>query len=113
MQTNEARAARYALWMVKIRQEIESKFDKHCFTYVDFERAEVLLVMSAGFGGWVAVIGEPDQGSYEWVSQAEVTGDYSASDRGYGCMASALRDRLNEMLGPGDQVFLEDSNNEQ
>ena len=91
----------------EIRTEIEGRFHQDNFSFTYFETAEVLHVFSAGVCGWVAVIGNRDEGSYEWIVRHDsgfregATPRYESSNAGYGCSASALRDGLKLALGDG------------
>jgi hypothetical protein len=105
MEMTEARVRRRAEFSRQICQEITRQFRSGHFRYTDFSASELLHFVSVGKNGWVAVIGEPDSGSYEWVIRhdGEFHGQtdvyYDHSDSGYGCPESALRDGLKECLG--------------
>ena len=72
--------------------------------YTDIS-GDILHVIPVGMSGWVAVIGDPPNGSYEWVVQPEAGWSgadlppLEHSDSGYGCPASAMRDGLTAALG--------------
>jgi hypothetical protein len=93
-----------------LRQEIMAEIRKALrwkFHFIDVEEAEVLLVVPIGGAGWVAAIGHPADGSYEWVGRhepsfvpqlgKEIHAGYEHSDSGYGIWESALRDGLVKM----------------
>ncbi|MGE0605506.1 MAG: hypothetical protein AB7O62_00160 [Pirellulales bacterium] len=76
------------------------------FKYIDLPTAEVLHFVRNGWDGWIAVIGHPDNGTYEWVGRddAEFEGQDKShrqvkrSDCGYGSSVAALRDGLVAMV---------------
>lgn len=84
-----------------LRQEIMAEIRKALrwkFHYIDVEEAEVLLVVPVGLAGWVAAIGHPSDGSYEWAARDDGAAQrYENSDCGYGCSSVALRDGLVKM----------------
>lgn len=74
------------------------------FDYIDCNASVPLHVIATGQRGWVAVIGHPEDASYEWVARDD--GEYYGDERvrlkhsnsGYGVSVSALRDGLNSVL---------------
>lgn len=80
----------------KVEAELREKIDQEEFDYTVVEDFHVLHVVAFDFFGWVAVIGQPGCGDYEWFVRYgnENNPKYSHSNAGYGCPASALRDGL-------------------
>ncbi|WP_437227524.1 hypothetical protein SH661x_000403 [Planctomicrobium sp. SH661] len=78
-----------------VKADVETHLKSSLFDYIDFEAAEVIHALHVGFGGWVAVIGNPENGSYEWVWRSE-GGERRllSSNQGWGCPESALREAL-------------------
>lgn len=105
MQTDAARCERESVLREKIRTEIEREIDARKFEYTDIRRCVVMNVVWFGFGGWVCVIGDPNNADYEWIARHDTgfadngkPARYSHSNCAYGCGASALRDGLNAIL---------------
>lgn len=63
------------------------------FQFIDFAAADVLASLPLGHTGWIAVIGDPNNGAYEWIS-AEESGMVRRSNAGFGSIASAMLDGL-------------------
>jgi hypothetical protein len=89
---------------VRTRMAIRrSSPDGSCLRYLDIETAIVLVSVDICWEGWLAVVGHPDEGAYEWVAKfrAAVPGGhetcYRASNASWGGIASCLRDGLNTM----------------
>lgn len=104
--TVHSRLGRAIDFWENVQREIEKEIRPSTFEYIDLHDAELLYVIGYGFGGWVAVVGHPDHGSYEWVARRDGETDpqegpprYEFSNLGYGCSSSALRDGLTTMLG--------------
>jgi len=81
-------------------EEIRKLFAYRGFKYIDIKESVILHFVRVGWCGWLAVIGHPEDASYEWVARddGEHTGDnrqrFMASNRGYGGAVAALRDGL-------------------
>lgn len=75
------------------------------FDYIDLADAVVLHSVCIGWHGWIAVIGHPDDASYEWVAklagslteEPNPSPEYRYSNSGYGGSATCLRDALNAL----------------
>lgn len=102
MSATESAAARWASI-----DEIRQLWRSSQFRYIDLDDAAVLYRVPLGTNGFVAVIGHPDHGSYEWVARRPDPFDpmppndppeLAHSDQGYGSSAAALRDALVKMV---------------
>lgn len=70
------------------------------FDYIELHDAKILIgPVAFGWSSWVAVIGDPDNASYEWVAQVFDRGQHERrmSNHGWGGTASCLRDALNAL----------------
>jgi hypothetical protein len=78
---------------------LRSSPDGRYFDFLDIDTAIVLVSVDICDEGWLAVIGHPDDGSYEWVAKFRERREtcYRASNAGWGGIASCLRDGLNAM----------------
>lgn len=67
--------------------------------YTSVRDAKLLQTVAVD-NGTLYVVGDPDNGSYEWVwiEGNGLTGDLHYSDAGWGSIAHALRDGLNVAL---------------
>ena len=63
------------------------------FKYSSNDHLKVLHKITFGFDDVVEVVGDPDNGSYEWLIRTSA-GITHYSDCGYGCSANALLDGL-------------------
>ena len=79
---------------------VESIRRQCTFHYLDASHARIIHRVYTGMRGWVAVFGDGENGSYEYVIQPEIEfhGEtpppLRCSDAGYGSAAVALRDGL-------------------
>ena len=101
MKTTTERLHYNAEGVARIRADIERHLNSWNFKYITLDDAEVLCHVSIGMHGWVAVIGNPGWGTYEWVAREEPDaagqmGKLHHSDCGYGSSSVALRDVLNK-----------------
>lgn len=85
-------------------RKIRNVLGPYRFDGLDLDSAVVLHYFSFGCGGWIAVIGHPEDGSYEWVAKhsgsfvsedlAEIPSNYSWSNEGWGGSLTCLREGL-------------------
>lgn len=86
------------------RQEISEAFKPRQFVCIDLPRAVIVHAIPLEMRGWICVIGEPSEASYEWIARAQGNfagtspPSYRWSNQGYGSALAALRDALIEML---------------
>lgn len=83
----------------RVGELIEINIGSRAFSYIDKADAEVVVAVAVGQQGWVAVVGEPACGDYEWVRQPDAPKvKLQHSDVGYSSAAEAMRDGLKAAL---------------